>query len=82
MSVTDFVLHGIQHKYSIDTGVDVMKLNYIEEGYVDSMGLIQFMVEIEDEFGIEFTDDEIASPKFKVVGELIAMIEKKVAEQA
>lgn len=73
----EFVLVYIQKEYTIDIGVDMLAMNYVEAGYIDSMGLIKFIVEIEDEFGIEFSDEELNDPSFKIVGGLIKMIEKK-----
>ena len=57
-----------------------MTLNYVESGYVDSMGLIQFIATIEDEFSIEFEDEELENPEIKVVGKLIELIERKMGE--
>lgn len=78
MKVSDFVISRLQKKYTIDDSIDMETLNYVESGYVDSLGIIQFMVELEDEFGIEFTDEELADPAFKIVGELIKLVERKV----
>lgn len=78
MSVSDFIIDLLQKQYSVEKDVDIKNLNYVESGYVDSLGIIQFMLEIEDEFGIEFSDEELASPSFQVVGELIKLVERKV----
>lgn len=78
MNVSDFILGLLQKKYTIDKNIDIKTLNYVESGYVDSLSIIQFIVEIENEFGIEFSDDELADPSFKVVGELINLIERKM----
>jgi acyl carrier protein len=55
-----------------------MQLNYVESGYVDSLGFIQFIATIEDEFAIEFTSEEMANPELNVVGTLIELIESKI----
>lgn len=78
MDVLAFVLGQLQKKYTIDQKIDINTLNYVESGYVDSLGIIQFIVEIENEFGIEFSDAELAAPSFKVVGELVKLIERKM----
>lgn len=75
--VKEFVIDYIQREYTIDKNIDIMELNYIESGYIDSMGLIQFIATIEDEFGIEFTDDDLENDDIKVVGKMIEMINKK-----
>ena len=75
--VREYILDTLQREYSFKEGVDVDSINFIEEGYMDSLGLIQFIAELEDEFQIEFTDEEMNSSHFRVVGELIALVEKK-----
>lgn len=76
-NIQTFITDYIQREYTIPEDVDILALNYIETGYVDSLGLIQFIATIEDEFSIEFTDDDLANPDIKVVGKLIRMIEEK-----
>lgn len=40
--------------------------------------MIQFIATLEDEFGITFSDDDMANPDMKVVGRLIQLIEAKL----
>ena len=42
------------------------------------MNIEEFIVELEDNFDITFTDEEIVSDEFKVVGTLTELIEKKL----
>lgn len=79
--IKKFVTEYIQREYTVAEDVDIMTLNYIEAGYIDSMGLLQFIATLEDEFGISFSDEDMSSSDIKVVGTLIAMIEKKIASQ-
>jgi len=81
MNVADFIIGALQKKHAIDKSVDLDSLNYVEEGYVDSLGIIQFVSEIEAEFGIAFTDEELASPSFQIAGELIRLVERKLEEK-
>ena len=73
-----FVIEYIQREYTFPEGTDIMSLNYVESGYVDSLGLIQFIATIEDEFGIEFTDEDMEKPDLRVIGKLIEMIQNKI----
>ena len=73
-----FVIEYIQREYTFPEGTDIMSLNYVESGYVDSLGLIQFIATIEDEFGIEFTDEDMENPDLRVIGKLIEMIQNKI----
>ena len=76
--VREFILDRLQREYSFKDGTDIDQINFVDEGYMDSLGLLQFIGEMEDEFGIEFTDEELESGSFRIVGELIAMVEKKL----
>ena len=66
--IKEFVIEYIQREYTVADDVDIMTLNYIEAGYIDSMGLLQFIATLEDEFGITFSDEDMSSPDIKVVG--------------
>ena len=77
-NVKEFIIDYIQREYDIPEGVDITNLNYVEEGYIDSLGLIQFIAVIEDEFGITFSDDDLAGEDIKVVGKMAELIASKM----
>ena len=72
-----FILDYIQREYTIPEGTDINNFNYVTSGYVDYFGFIQFIAVLEDEFAIQFTDEEIESEDIKVVGKLAEMIARK-----
>ncbi len=76
--VKDFVVDYIQREYTIPDDTDILNLNFVDEGYVDSLGLVQFIYTLEDEFGITFSDEDLQNPDIKVVGKLIAIVESKM----
>lgn len=76
-NIRNFIVEYIQREYTIPEEIDLMSLNYVASGYIDSMGLLQFLATIEDEFSIEFEDEDLEKPEIQVVGELIALIEEK-----
>lgn len=78
MNIEEFIVDYLQREYTIPEDVDIKKLNFVDQAYIDSLGMINFIVELEDNFGITFTDEEIASEEFKVVGTLTELIEKKL----
>ena len=41
-AVRDFIVEYIQREYTIPDDVDIMNLNYMEEGYVDSLGPVSY----------------------------------------
>lgn len=76
--VKEFVTEYIQREYTVPEDVDIMTLNYIEAGYIDSMGYIQFISTIEDEFDIEFEVEDIGNSDMQIVGKLIEFINQKI----
>ena len=76
--ILKYVLDIIQKKYSLEEGIDVESFNYVTSGFVDSMGLIQFIFEIEEKYDIEFTDDEIEDESFCTIGGLVDVISRKI----
>lgn len=81
-SVKDFIVDYIQREYTIPEDTDILNLNYVEEGYIDSMGLIQFIAVIEDEFNITFTDEDLASEDVKVVGKMVNLVASKMEDSS
>lgn len=77
MEPREYILMMLQREYSFKKEADVDKINYISEGYMDSIGTLQFIVDLEAEYDIQFTDEELASDDFKIVGKLIDLVEKK-----
>lgn len=56
---------------------ELLDVNYVEEGLVDSLGLLQFILEIEDEFQIEFTEEEMLDVTIMNIQQLINTIQIK-----
>ena len=75
--IKEFIVDYIQREYTLPADMDVMELNYIESGYIDSLGFVQFVALLEEEFDIVFSDEELDSPDMKVVGKLVALIDRK-----
>lgn len=79
MEVSEYITNYLQRKCSFKENTDIGALNYVENGYVDSLGIIQFVAEIEEKYNISFTDEELYSPSFQIVGDLISLIEDKIS---
>ena len=77
--IKEFIIDYLQREYTIEVE-DIMSLNFVETGYVDSFGLLTFILSLEQEYGIEFSEEELQDPSFKVVGSLIETVARKVAE--
>lgn len=79
--IKEFIVDYIQREYTVPEGIDIMNLNYVEEGYIDSLGLFQFIAVIEDEFDIVFTEEDLASSDIKIVGKIVNLVAEKMKVQ-
>ena len=48
-------------------------------GVIDSVGLMQLVTFIEEQFGIEIEDEELSSAQFRTVSDIAALVDRKVA---
>lgn len=77
--IKNFILNYIQREYALSENIDPDTFNYIKTGYVDSIGLVQFIVTLEEEFNVEITDEELADERYQILGEMIKLIESKAS---
>ena len=49
--------------------------NYFEKGYIDSFDFISLIGDIEDEFGIQFSNDQFEDRTFSTISGLAKIIE-------
>jgi acyl carrier protein len=49
-------------------------VDLFEGGYVDSVGLIELLAFIEDEFGLEVPDEDLASAEFTTIDGMAAVL--------
>ena len=77
-NIKDFIIDYIQREYTLPADIDIRNFNFVETGYIDSLGLIQFIAVIEDEFDITFSDDDLASDDIKVIGKLVNFVSSKM----
>ena len=77
--IREAILDFVEREYKLPDDIDLDSYDYVENGYVDSMGLVQFVAILEDQFDIEFTKDELLSSEFRTIGGLEKMISSKIA---
>ena len=51
--------------------------SFLEEGIVDSQGIMELVLFVEDEFGIQIEDEEIIPDNFDSVSQLAEYIRRK-----
>ena len=61
MEIREFIIEYLERDYPLPTDVDIETFDFMKSGYVDSMAVMQLRILVEDQFGIEFTDEEFLS---------------------
>jgi len=70
-----YILHTIMPSYSIDYWQANIKLFGAVPEF-DSMAIVTLIEELENEFDIEFNDEDITEDNFLTINTLITLIEK------
>jgi acyl carrier protein len=56
----------------------LLKCRYLDLGLISSFEIINFIMELEELFGINLTPEETQSDEFRTVGGVITMVEAKI----
>lgn len=75
--ILEFLCQRIQQNRPFPEGSDVESIRYAEEGYIDSIEIARFIIDVEKEFDLYFTDEELESDAFQSVGSLASLIQEK-----
>jgi acyl carrier protein len=76
ISIAERLLFLASRRSGIES-LDIASETPLQELGIDSLGFAELMFDIDDEFGIEITDEDML--QIKLVGELVTHIESKVA---
>lgn len=76
-----FVLQRIQKRGVIPADTPVLAFDYRRSGFIDSIGIMKFILEIEAEFDIEISDADMEAPTFSTVGGLVELISRKLQKR-
>ena len=57
---------------------EIRDYRYLDAGHVDSLNIIQFILEIEESFGISLSAEDTQSDEFRTIGGVITLVERKL----
>ena len=83
MDTKETVLSFLSSKNDIpgETESDQLACEYLDQGILDSMGIIEMVVDFEKKFGIRFSPENMQSLEFRTIGGLIGIIDNLRKEQ-
>lgn len=75
--VRDFMIGFFKEKglSDMDSETELLDINYLDKGIIDSFGIVEMIVGLEGEFGITFPSEEMQKEEFGTVGGLIGIVE-------
>ena len=56
---------------------EIRDYKYLDAGHVDSLNIMQFILEIEESFGISLSAEDTQSDEFRTIGGIITLVERK-----
>lgn len=77
-SIKEYIISLLLKKASFPEGIDLDQYRFLDEGHIDSMGLTQFIFEIENEYDFQFSPEESQSDEFRYIGGIVGLISKKL----
>jgi D-alanine--poly(phosphoribitol) ligase subunit 2 len=58
---------------------DAMDVNLLESGVVDSVGILELVLYLEERFDVRFGPEDLESPAFQTMGGIVELIERRRA---
>ena len=64
-----------------ETEEDYLGCYYLDSGVIDSLGIVEMIMELEGKYEIFFTDDHLQSYEFQTIGGVIKLVEAMIKEK-
>lgn len=79
MEVKEWLIDWFAKHSSLDAeGIEaVSKDNYMEKGIIDSFSFVMLLSDVDDEYGISFTNEDFLNPDFMNIDGLAKLIEER-----
>ena len=61
----------------IEAEKEKLKYRYLDAGHIDSLAIINFMIELEEKFNISLSPEDTQSDEFRYIEGLVKIIENK-----
>jgi acyl carrier protein len=80
MSISDQIRSHVLENFMFSRDQARLKndASFLEEGIVDSTGVLELVMFVEEKFGITVEDEEILPDNFDSVSALVAYVERKL----
>lgn len=73
---------GTKGKIPGENEDEKLAFNYLDAGLIDSFGIIEMVMGLESELGIQFTPSDMRSEEFRTIGGLASIASKLCVEKS
>lgn len=77
--IRSFVISYLKKKSDLPEDEQIDTLNYLDEGYIDSLGVMRFAFELEETFAVELSPEDLTSEEFRTIGGVIKLVANKLS---
>ena len=75
--IREFIVNYVERTGKLSERADLDSFNFVQSGHIDSIGLFKFIIDLDEKFDIEITDNELLLPQILTIGGLAAFISEK-----
>jgi acyl carrier protein len=72
------VMSLLEKKQRLPKSENIGAYRYLDAGHIDSLGVMNFILQLEDLFKVEISDDDMLSEQFQTVDGVVELILRKL----
>jgi acyl carrier protein len=73
--VSSWVVEWFSSRGKLRCGVDeALEIDYLQAGLLTSLEIVELVTELEDRFGVQFSEAEMQDPRFSTIGGIADLI--------
>ena len=76
--IESFIVALLEKKQRLPDSENIGTYRYLEVGHIDSLGVMNFILQLEDHFNLEISDDDMLSEDFQTIDGLVKLILSKL----
>ncbi|MCI5136831.1 MAG: acyl carrier protein [Candidatus Electrothrix sp. AR1] len=79
--ITEFIIMLLERKKPMPKNNNIEKLNFYESGHVDSLGMMKFIVQIEEKYDIEISESDMMKDDFVTIEGIVNLLHDKIQDR-
>jgi acyl carrier protein len=76
--IRTYIIDQLQKKGALPENIDPGQYRYLDARHIDSMGMLKFILNIENEFDIELETNDTQAEEFQTIDGVVRIIKQKL----